>query len=172
MLCHGIYTRGVREMMWPYCPCTPWGRDDVIVINCKSYNKWIASKYQIQILLDFLLQMSTICFEFFVRQSLWRFYGNLHEMRKVIITQTIPQSDFIIYIWENSTDTVPTGMVRQTFAWLLKLGHIVCSIELVDNCFNCSLMSSLGWLVTYFLKVFHSVDTSGLTNASITKFVT
>ena len=48
---------------------------------------------------------------------------------------------FIIFICENesSTDAVPTGMVRQAFARVLKLGHTVSSIELVDNSFNCSL---------------------------------
>lgn len=44
----------------------------------------------------------------------------------------------IIFIYENecSTDVVPTGMVRQTFARVLKLGQIVCSIELVANSFK------------------------------------
>ena len=45
-------------------------------------------------------------------------------------------------------------MVRQTFATVLKHRHTVSSIELVDNSFNCSFMSSFGWFVTYLQKVF------------------
>ena len=53
---------------------------------------------------------------------------------------------FTIFIWEKerSTEAVPTGMVRQTLARMLKFGNMVCIMELVDNSFNCSLISSLG----------------------------
>ena len=45
---------------------------------------------------------------------------------------------------ERSTEAVPTGMVRQTLASMVKFGNMVCIMELVDNSFNCSLISSLG----------------------------
>ena len=53
--------------------------------------------------------------------------------------QTIPQSGFIM---EHSTEAVPTGRVRHALARVLKLGHIVSNIELVDNSFNCSFITS------------------------------
>ena len=63
-------------------------------------------------------------------------------------------------------------MVRQTLARMLKLGHIVWSIEWVDNSFSCSLMPSFGWLLMYFRKVFHSIGTSRLTKCWHYKFIT
>ena len=56
------------------------------------------------------------------------------------------ERDFTVFIWEKerSTEAVPTGMVRQTLARMLKFGNMVCIMELVDNSFNCSLISSLG----------------------------
>ena len=35
---------------------------------------------------------------------------------------------------ERSTEAVPTGMVRQTLARMLKFGNMVCIMELVENC--------------------------------------
>ena len=45
----------------------------------------------------------------------------------------------IIYIWKKliSTEAVPTGIERQIFAILFKLGIIVSSISAVANSFNC-----------------------------------
>ena len=46
------------------------------------------------------------------------------------------------YHWEKecSAEAVPTGIAKHTFARILKFGHIVSNIELVDNSFNCSSM--------------------------------
>ena len=54
----------------------------------------------------------------------------------------------IIFIWEKliSTEVVPTGIERQIFASLFKLGNIVSSISLVANSFNCVFISSFGSL--------------------------
>ena len=57
-------------------------------------------------------------------------------MRKIGVFESVPRLlDFIIFFCENehSTDTLPTGTVRQTFARVLKLGHTVSSIELVET---------------------------------------
>ena len=52
---------------------------------------------------------------------------------------------FIIFIWEKEHSTeVPTGIAKHIFARVLKFGHIVYNIELVDNLYNYSFMSSFG----------------------------
>ena len=80
----------------------------------------------------FLLASCSKWFEFFIR-----FSGDSMAIFRRFL------SGFIIFICENecSTDVVPT--------WFL-LGHIVCSTELVDICFSCSLMPSFGWLAMCF----------------------
>ena len=44
---------------------------------------------------------------------------------------------FIIFIGEKerSIEAVPTGIAKHTFVRILKFGHIVSNIELVDNSF-------------------------------------
>ena len=69
-----------------------------------------------------------------------------HEMRKINFSQAISQSGFYPFHLQegDSTEAVPTGKVRHTLARVLKLGHIVSDIELVDNSFNCSFIPSFG----------------------------
>ncbi len=58
-------------------------------------------------------------------------------------SKSISQTRLYHFHMERSTEAVPTGMVRQTLARMLKFGNMVCIMELVDNSFNCSLISSL-----------------------------
>ena len=48
---------------------------------------------------------------------------------------------------KRSTEAVPTGMVRQTLARMLKFGNMVCIMELVDNSFNYSVIRIFPWLI-------------------------
>ena len=49
-------------------------------------------------------------------------------MRKVNFSQTIPLSEFYFHLWEWTINAPQTQFfIRQTFARMLKLGHIVCS---------------------------------------------
>ena len=59
-----------------------------VMINDIFLTKWMASLYQTSCPKCPLL----ILFQFFIRFSLWRFYGNLHDLRRVSFSQVIPQS--------------------------------------------------------------------------------
>ena len=70
----------------------------------------------------------------------------LLDMKDWLLQVDVLDETLTIFILEKerSTEAVPTGMVRQTLARMLKFGNMVCIMELVDNSFNCSLISSLG----------------------------
>ena len=83
---------------------------------------------------------------------------------------------FIIFIWEKERSTeVLTGIAKHIFARVLKFGHIVSNIELVDNYITIPLCHP-SVEPFYLRKVFHSVSTSeldeeriaGITNSSPT----
>ena len=101
---------------------------------------------QTAILLGFLVQTVTICSS----SSSDKASGDSNEIfiryERLASSGRFLRRDFTIYIWEKerSTEAVPTGMVRQTLAGMLKSGNVVCIMELVDHSFNCSLISSLG----------------------------
>ena len=68
------------------------------------------------------------------------------DMKDWLLQVDFSDETLTIFVWEKerSTEAVPTGMVRQTLARMHKFGNMVCIMELVDNSFNCSLISSLG----------------------------
>ena len=47
--CYAIGTRGVRGMIWPYRPSTPWGRNDMIISPSNYHgnkDKWNNNYYE------------------------------------------------------------------------------------------------------------------------------
>ena len=100
---------------------------------------------QTAILLGFLVQTVTICSS----SSSDKASGNSNAIfiryERLAPPSQFLRRDFTIFIWEKerSTKAVPTGMVRQTLARMIKFGNMVCIMKLVDNSFNCSLISSL-----------------------------
>ena len=119
---------------------------------------------QTAILLGFLVQTLTICTSSSSDMASGDSNAIFIRYERLASPSRFLRRDFTIFIWEKerSTEVVPTGMVRKTLARMLKFGNIVCIMELVDNSFNCSLISSFGWLVIYRRKVFHSVGRSEL----------
>ena len=119
---------------------------------------------QTAILLGFLVQTVTICTSSLSDMASGDSNAIFIRYERLAFPSRFLRPNFTIFIWEKerSTEVVPTGMVRKTLARMLKFGNIVCIMELVDNSFNCSLISSFGWLVIYRRKVFHSVGRSEL----------
>ena len=132
---------------------------------------------QTAILLGFLVQTVTICSSSSSDKASGDSNAIFIRYERLASPSRFLRRDFTIFIWEKerSTEAVSTGMVRQTLARMLKFGNMVSIMELVDNSFNCSLISFLGWSVIYRWKVFHSVSrselevmTAGIRNSSPT----
>ena len=106
---------------------------------------------QTAILLGFLVQTVTICSSSSSDKASGDSNTIFIRYERLASPSRFLRRDFTIFIWEKerSTETVPTGMVRQTLAGMLKFGSMVCIMELVDNSFICSLKSSLSWLGIY-----------------------
>ena len=104
---------------------------------------------QTAILLGYLVQTVTICSSSSSDKPSGDSNAIFIRYERLASPSWFLRRDLTIFIWgkEHSTEAVPTGMVRQTLARMLKFGNMVCIMELVDNSFNCSLISSLGWLV-------------------------
>ena len=79
---------------------------------------------------------------FFVGNSMTIFTYN----DKLISPQRFLSRVLIIFILEKfcSTEVVPTGIDKQMFAMMLKLGNIAMSMLFLVNSFSCACMSSLG----------------------------
>ena len=101
---------------------------------------------QTAILLGFLVQTVTICSSSSSDKASGDSNAIFIRYERLASPSQFLRPDFTIFIWEKerSTEAVPTGIVRQTLARMFKLGNMVCIMEVIDNSFNCSLISSLG----------------------------